>query len=219
VIGLSRTAYGDGVLALAQSPASCALYAETDAADHDWGVYTPDNLYSLNYNLSGAIMYVVENDDADVLMHGDVVVFRGMTAESRPDEPRVPRVAKVRSENRTAVAGVVYGRFHPVSHATQSEAEASTGEEHVRILDGPISPGERLLVVVQGAAWMNVSSRAGQISPGDLLSSSSVAGYAAKAPTVVTGGMKSSPSGCIIGKALESLEAGESTMYVFVTLQ
>lgn len=216
IIGLSKTFAGYGVFALAESDANTALYALTDNVSNNYGVFTPDNLYSLNYNLSGAVMHVMENDDTESLMPGDVVVFSGIAFSSDSGDSPIPRVKKSRSENSTAVAGVVYDKFYPVSSIEQGDAGSEGMSDSP---DGPISRGDRLLVVVQGPARVNVSDDSGKIQPGDLLSSSRISGYSVRAPKLKIDNSTITPPGCIIGKALEPMESGESSIYAFVTLK
>ena len=66
---------------------------------------------------------------------------------------------------------------------------------------------------------MKASALDAPLRPGDLLSSASQVGYAAKATTVTLDGVETALPGTIFGKALESLDDGEALIYVFVTLQ
>jgi hypothetical protein len=50
----------------------------TSRADNNYGFYTPDNLFSLNINLAGAVMQVMQNGGTEPLAPGDVVVFSGI---------------------------------------------------------------------------------------------------------------------------------------------
>ena len=83
-------------------------------------------------------------------------------------------------------------------------------------LDGPASPGDYMLIVVQGPAQVKVS---GAVNAGDLLGSAGLAGYAARATEVKMDGVLTAVPGTVFGKALESVDGGEKTIYVFVTLQ
>jgi hypothetical protein len=199
VYGISTSGYG--VYGLSTS--NNALYADTQAADHNYGLYTGDNIYSNNFHSKGAMMQVVQNGGSEPLEAGDVVVFSGMIAPADANEPPVILVSKATTQNSTAVAGVVYAR---------SSLEGGT-------LEGATQPGEYLLVVVQGPARVKASAAAGAIQPGDLLSSSAQAGVAASAARITVEGVQTSLPGTVFAKALEALASGEGWIYVFVTLQ
>ena len=190
VYGKSTSGYG--VYGL--STDSNAFFGDTQTTDHNYGFYTPDNLYSLNFHLKGATRQLVQNGGSEPLEAGDVVVFSGVIPPADANEPPVILVSKATTANSTAVAGVVYSRSNP---------EGLT-------LEGAAQPGEALLVVVQGPARVKVSAAAGAIHPGDPLSSAVQAGFAARNATL---------PGTAFAKALEALESGEGWIYVYVTLQ
>lgn len=88
------------------------------------------------------------------------------------------------------------GTLHPDSHATSA------------------SPGAYCSVVTLGAyKAVKVDATFGAIRAGDLLTTSSHAGYAMKVTD------KAAASGAIIGKALSSLDKGIGTLTVMVTLK
>jgi hypothetical protein len=219
VRGISRSSgsgvWGDSdwIAMYAQSISSYGVYAETGAASNNYGLYTPDNIYSLNYNLAGAIMHVVQNGGEEALEPGDVVVFSGMAAPLEEDGPPMIQVAHATSANSTAVAGVVYRRFDAQALQARPQAEKPEGGLPTEVTpEGPVSAGEYLLLVVEGPVQVKASALAGAIRPGDLVSSALEAGHAARA-------MEAALPGTVLGKALESLEAGQQLTYIFVTLQ
>ena len=197
--GHSHTGYGT----YGFSQSSFAVYGDTQNALHEYGLYTPDNLWSLNYNLKGAVRQLVQNGGSDPLEAGDVVVFSGMVAPADATEPPIILVSKATTGNNPAVAGVVYAR---------SNQDGIT-------LEGEVQPGDYLLLVVQGPALVKVSSEAGTIQVGDLLSSSDQAGYAACAAKITIEGVQTTIPGTVFAKALESSDSSEGWIYVFVTLQ
>ena len=196
-----KSSSGFGVYGLSAS--NFAIFGDTQRVDHNYGVYTSDNLYSLNYHTSGAIMQVVQNGGSEPLETGDVVVFTGVVAPADANDPPTILVSKASSANSTTVAGVVYARY------------ALAGET----LEGAAKPGESLLIVVQGPAQVKTSAAAGAIQVGDLLSSSDQAGIAACAARITIEGIQTVLPGTVFAKALEALESGEGWIYVFVTLQ
>ncbi len=180
-------------------------------ADNNYGLFTYDNLYSLNYNLSGAIMQVAQNGGDGPLEPGDVVVFAGVVEPEDASGPLIIQVARADEANSPAVAGVVYRRFN-VETVREGDRSATGSEPQEVTLDGPVAPGEHLLLVVQGPAKVKASALEGAIQPGDLLSSAGLAGYAARM-------LEAQPApGTVFGKALEPLAAERDQIYVFVTL-
>jgi len=216
VIGNSESYVG----VWAESDSDDGVHARTARADNNYGVYTPDNLYSLNYHLMGAVMQVVQNGGAEALEPGDVVVFSGMAAPLDSNTPPVIQVSKATSVSSTAVAGVVNSRFNIqiVTGHRQADGRDSVASPEVTPT-GVTKPGEYLLLVVQGPAQVKASTLAGAILPGDLLSTAAQAGYAGKATTVNLSGVKTALPGTVFGKALEPLDTGQELIYVYVTLQ
>ena len=77
----------------------------------------------------------------------------------------------------------------------------------------------RVPLALVGIVPVKVSAENGGIRPGDVLVSSSIAGHAMRAESVVIDGITFYPSGVVIGKALESLEVGVGVIDVLVMLQ
>jgi hypothetical protein len=188
------------------------IEGNTSNSNHNYGLYTGDNLYSLNFHSAGAIMHLAQNGGNEPLEPGDVVVFAGIVEPEEPGGPLILQVAKASLANSPAVAGVVYSRFNIEAVLEGNRPEASSIDEpQETTIDGPVPAGEHLLLVVQGPARVKASALAGAIQPGDLLCSAAEAGYATSVDTAAPG--------TVFGKALESLDADRGQIYVFVTLQ
>jgi hypothetical protein len=196
------------------SSSGVGVYGNTDNASRNYGFYTPDNIYSLNYHSAGAMMQVVQNGGTESLERGDVVAFDGIRAPLEAGDPPVIQVVGAASANSTAVAGVVYSRFNVETLSGGPEQVVSDATP-----EGPVSPGEYMLVVVQGPAQVKASALAGSLQPGDLLSSAGQVGYASKAAAVTIGGVETVMPGTVLGKVLEPLDEGKALIYIFVTLQ
>ncbi len=209
--------YGTGDAFYGGSVGGYGINARTYLASNNYGIYTPDNLYSLNYNLRGSVMRVVQNGSAEPLEAGDVVVFSGIGEALDADGLPVIQVARAASANSAAVAGVVYSRFDPNALPQDGSDVHPAGVEVTPA--GAVQPGEYLLLVVEGPALVKVSALGGGVQPGDLLSTSVEAGYAEKAATVTLNGVNTPIPGTIFGKALEALTEGAKMIYVYVTLQ
>ncbi len=196
------------------------VYGRTARSDNNYGLYTPDNLWSLNFNLAGAIMYLAQNGGPEALEPGDVVVFSGLSAPLGEDGVTVAQVRRADGANSTAVAGVVYSRFNiDAVFGPEEEAGGANSRQGIEVTpEGPVPAGEYLLIVVQGPALVRASALNGAIRPGDLLASAP-AGLAAHAGEVEVNGVSFALPGSILGKALEPLADGEGMIRIFVTLK
>ncbi|MCP4541410.1 MAG: hypothetical protein GY832_30135 [Chloroflexi bacterium] len=195
----------------------------TGRVDQNYGVHTSDNLYSLNYHKTGAMMQVVRNGDTRALERGDTVVVAGLSASSVGDTP-ILEVRSASEANSTAVLGVVASTYSAewLADSASIDPTGSTGPASDIPLSspGPIDPGEYMLVVVHGPCQVKVDAASTAIQPGDLLSTAGRSGYAAKADSVSIEGLDIVPPGTVFGKALEPLDARrDGLIYVFVTLQ
>ena len=83
---------------------------------------------------------------------------------------------------------------------------------------GGESNDKKRLLCIAGRVPVKVTDENGPIKRGDLLTSSSKAGYAMKASPVIVSGIEIYRPGTIIGKAMEPLEKGEGKIIVFVDL-
>ncbi len=195
----------------------------TGRVDNDYGVHTSDNLYSLNYHTSGAVMQVVRNGDTRALERGDTVVIAGLGTSTVKGVP-ILEVRSAREANSSAVLGVVASTYSAewLTDSGSIDPTGSTGPASEIPLrsPGPIDPGEYMLVVVRGPCQVKVDAASAAIQPGDLLSTAGRSGYAAKAASVSIEGLQMVSPGTVFGKALEPLDAGQDGLiYVFVTLQ
>jgi len=167
-------------------------------------------------------MQVMQNTGAEPLSPGDVVVFSGIDRTSTMTASPMLQVAKTGTASSTAVAGVVYSRFNLAAVAEDSsppdEGDLAAIAQVEVTPAGDAARGEYVLVVVQGPAQVKASAVSGGIQPGDLLSTSSLSGFAGRTQEVSLQGVSTSLPGTTFGKALEPLTAGEEMVYVYVTL-
>ncbi len=220
-VGVSGTNSGSAGSGVAGTSSNyIGVWGDTELASHNWGLYTPDNLYALNHALAGAVMQVVQNGGSEPLQPGDVASFSGITAPVEKNGPPVIKVSRTASASSTAVAGVVYSRYdYARMSAATAAGDTSLSMDGGLTPPGPVAPGEYMLLVVQGPVQVNASALSGSIRPGDLLASASAAGFATRAATVSIGGTGAAAPGTVLGKALEPLDAGSRTIYMYVTLQ
>jgi hypothetical protein len=197
----------------------------TGRLDNNYGLYTPDNLYALNYNLAGTIMQVMQNGGSEPLAPGDVVVFSGINREVTAVDTPIVQVSRASEADSTAVAGVVFSRFNidtidPGLEFSDPDTQTRNAEIEITPAGDEAAPGEYILVVVQGAALVRASGLNGSVQAGDLLSTSSIAGAAGKAAVINLNGVETAVPGTILGKALEpAAETQSSMIYIYVTLQ
>jgi len=235
-IGANRGVYGassagTGVYAVSasnygiwgQSTDYRGVTGRTSRTDNNYGFYTPDNLYvGGTSTVAGALMQVMQNTGAEPLSPGDVVVFSGIDRTSTMTASPMLQVAKTGTASSTAVAGVVYSRFNLAAVAEDSsppdEGDLAAIAQVEVTPAGDAARGEYVLVVVQGPAQVKASAVSGGIQPGDLLSTSSLSGFAGRTQEVSLQGVSTSLPGTTFGKALEPLTAGEEMVYVYVTL-
>ncbi len=174
-------AHGDGV------------YAHTTATGHEWGFETPDKIYAGTGIVSnGPLLFVAQNGSNGSLETGDVVAVSGTGAPFGDGETPTPLVQ--RAGGSAPIFGVVYGRFVLSKEADVGEGDGGDQEDNLRAqsVEGPIAPGERLLVVVMGAARVKTASLAGDIFPGARLAMNgggAIVGTALQAPTAADNGL------------------------------
>lgn len=220
VYGVSSSNYG----VWGSSTTFRGVTGRTSRADNNYGVYTPDHIFATSYHLTGAIMAVMQNNGDEPLSPGDVVVFSGVNRSIATVEGPIVQVSQASSANSTAVAGVVFSRFNvdAIDVAPESPDDAAQGViASIEVTPpGSAATGEFVLVVVQGPAEVKASTLGGgNIRPGDLLSSSDVAGAAGRATTMSDGGAATAAPGTVFGKALEPFTGDQEMIYVYVTLQ
>lgn len=217
-IGQSRGLYGSGGSSYGLYGTSLnwyGIYGRTSRPDNNYGLYTPDNLFSSNINLTGAVMNVAQNGGEEPLEPGDVVAFSGISEPLVARDSPLIQVARATEANAHAVAGVVYSRFN-------IEVVALADEDPDPDLEvtpaGPAAPGDHVLVVVQGPAQVRASAVDEAIQAGDLLSVGSGPGLAGKAPLLALEGVQMAAPGTVFAKALAPLSEGQDMIYVYVTL-
>ena len=221
VYGSSASNYG----VWGQSEDHRGVTGRTGRSDHNYGIYTPDNLFAGNTTVMGSAMQVMQNNGPASLSPGDVVVFSGVTQIATLDNAPVAQVSAASTANSTAVAGVVASRFNIEAVDPDLENTDFATRENMEITPaGSAEPGEYVLVVVQGLAQVKVNQvGSNTIVPGDLLATSATAGTADHATTFSINGVETTVPGTVFAKALEAVEdTGDDTqgmIYVYVTLQ
>lgn len=192
------------------------IYGYTGTSNHNYGIYSPDNLFTRNVNMTGAMMMVAQNGGVQTLEAGDVASFAGISTESAPESQPMIQVAPTTLDNRTAVAGVVHGRFPRV--LLNAPPEGLT-DPNLANFDptAPIRPGDLMLMVVYGPAQVKAGALTTAVQPGDALTVGS-AEPSAERP-ILTAADDTVEAGAVFGKALEASGDAQDLLYIFVTLQ
>jgi hypothetical protein len=210
----------DGVVV--GSAANKGVYANTTQANHEWGIYTPDKMHAGHgYVGSGPLMLVAKNGDGRNLEAGDVVAVSGMGEPFADGDTPVPLVQKATRSNAAAAVGVVYRRFVAEEEIEEIEHEGKVERRRsirTNSTEGPIAPGDYLLIVVLGPAQVKADASLAAIRPGDLLTAPE-GGQALRAEPVKVGGTEFYPPGPIIGKAMEELPEGKGLIWVMVMMR
>lgn len=180
------------VIKLNRHPSSTGMFVEGINWD---GV----NASSRAFHITGAGTFVAGSDFAETFTvesgtcePGDVVVLGGTGGRviRKCSEPNDPRLVGVYS-TRPGILGADKG-----------------GETRV-------DPGD-IPVAITGIVPTKVSCENGPVAPGDMLTTSSMRGYAMKATGVLVNGITIYPTGSILGKALRGLEQGEGVIEVLL---
>jgi hypothetical protein len=212
---------GDGVHVI--QAGDMGVYANTTQASHEWGLYTPDKLYvGTTMVTGGALLLVAQNGDAGALEAGDVVAVAGLGQAFADSPTPMTLVRRADAASSQAVAGVVYGRFvaeeKVEERAHEGQVERDTHFE-AHSADGPVAPGEYLLLCILGPCPVKADASGGAIHSGDVLAISNAQGHAARAKPLTLEGVSFYPPGATFGTALEPLDEGTGLIHVFVTLR
>ncbi len=194
-----------------QSTTWRGVTGRTGLASNDWGLYTPDNAFALDYHLQGAVMVIVENGGDTALEPGDVVSFSGVTEPTATYEAAMPKVSQSDGAAGMAVAGVVSARFNLDSIA---EFDPDTAPRDIETtMAGPVPPGGHLLMVVSGAVRVRVDGGHTGVGAGQPLAASIEPGHAA---ALADGGAGATGTASIVGTALGPVAGSSDMMWVFV---
>jgi hypothetical protein len=195
------------------------VQANTDAT---YGFYTPDGVYAgAGYSSAAALSFVAENGDSVQLEPGDLVGALGLAEPFAGGTQPVPLVGRSGGQDDAGLIGVVLSPFVAEEEVVEIEIEGGTERQttyHARNAEGPIAPGEHLLIVVLGVAQVKVDPSV-DIQAGQRLTASGLAGHARALRTETLNGMLVSEGAPVVGIALAAPAPGQPTIPVFVTLR
>jgi hypothetical protein len=174
---------GDGLRAMTNSSAgsnwaavyavnlgtSPAVYADSAGT---YSGYFLDNIYVDGNCVGCTTAFLAVNDGDRVLEIGDLVAAKGLLDPvAGSGQPTL--AVGLAGGNNMGVIGVVQGRV-----ALTSSEKDGVESQSMELAEGAVSPGEYLLVVVQGFARIKVDASAGSILPGQRLTAGRQAGTA-----------------------------------------
>jgi hypothetical protein len=215
---------GDGLRAMTNSSAgsnwaavyavnlgtSPAVYADSAGT---YSGYFLDNIYVDGNCVGCTTAFLAVNDGDRVLEIGDLVAAKGLLDPvAGSGQPTL--AVGLAGGNNLGVIGVVQGRV-----ALTSSEKDGVESQSMELAEGAVSPGEYLLVVVQGFARIKIDASAGSILPGQRLTGGRQAGTARALETRLIDGMVVSEGAPVIGIALAPPEPGSDLVPVFVNLQ
>jgi len=189
------------------------LWSNTSNALGEWALYTVDNIQAGNV-LANAYSLVVQVTGNDSLSPGDLAAVDGVAEPIPGSNVPMPLVRLADATSYSGVIGVVKSRM-VWEAAPGKEAE---GEMSMHSADGPAQPGEYVSLIVYGIAQVKIDPTI-QISPGERLTASDLAGMARPLKTQDVNGMLVVEGAPVIGIALSAPVAGQETIPVFVTLR
>ncbi|OGO38126.1 MAG: hypothetical protein A2W35_01695 [Chloroflexi bacterium RBG_16_57_11] len=189
------------------------LWSNTSNVDGEWALYTVDNIQAGNV-LANAYSLVVRVTGVDSLSPGDLAAVSGVTEPIPGSSVPMPLVRLADATTYSGVIGVVKSRM-VWEAGPGKEAE---GEMSMHSADGPAQPGEYVSLIVFGIAQVKVDPTM-QISPGERLTASNLAGMARPLMKQDVNGMLVVEGAPVIGIALSAPVADQDSIPVFVTLR
>lgn len=144
------------------------ITGRTARSDNNYGFYTPDNIFSFNYQSPGYSAQIFRYSGDTELFPGDVVSFSGIQMGGIEKNAPIVTVNSTTSIPQAAIAGVVLSRFD-----IEAVKDSESATKRNPTPKGSILPGQYVLVVIRGPAAVNVDSLGIQAEAGSLLVSQS----------------------------------------------
>jgi hypothetical protein len=189
------------------------LWPNTQEASGEWALFTIDNIQAGNV-LASAYSLVTRVSGSSPISPGDLVAVTGVVEPIPGGTNPLPLVVQADSNNFSGVIGVVDSRMvYEVAPGKEAEGEMS-----MHSVDGAAQPGEYVSLIVYGVAEIRIEPGT-QISPGQRLTASSLAGTARALEQQEINGMLVTEGAPVIGIALAEPSPGQDTIPVFVTLK
>ena len=190
------------------------IYANTAKESHEWGLYTPDKIYSSNVTTKSLSVYAI-NKGEEALQTGDLVCISGNYSNlklSEQEQIEIINVQKINSDNSENILGVVEYRTS-LKEEIEVLKEGKRGiRKSLRYSDGDITTGDYLSIIVFGIAEVKIEDEA-IIKAGESLTGGKRG--ARKIKTTKINQLKIAENVGNIGKALEDSN-GKKKIKVFI---
>lgn len=202
--------------------------ASTTDAANNYGVYTPDNIYSLNYHSVAGLSLIARYETTEAqlaapLEKGDVVVVTGLGPALPESEVPTPVVRRAGALDASGIMGVVETAYvvelvkrpkvtfkkellpSPEGGQPDEVWLPEVDEDHEvafhQSVEGPVAPGGLMVVKVVGLAQVKAVATAAGIRPGEAIGFSTEMGLDVASAVLAEDGK-------VIGHALEALPPG-----------
>jgi len=185
----------------------------TSRSDSNYGIFTPDNLFSNNYTLRGSISKIFKYNGSSELKPGDVVSFSGIAQGQKQTDAPVVLVKNIHNNPNASIAGVVQSRFN-IDSVSDDETLNNTNTDKDPTPTGAVQPGEYLLVVIEGPAKINLDADKSQYTMGGLLVFEPANGKIRN-----TNNSSINSEGHIIGSYLGSMADDNTSTFVYVSVK
>jgi hypothetical protein len=178
-----------------------------------------DPIYSFNGN-SGNVMTILNggnigigttNPQAKLHVAGNALISGTLSTQTGSDFAEEFVVSDYIEPGTVVVMGDLGYKSVKSSSEAYDSSVVGVVSDNPSIIAGKVDSEKKAIVAMVGVVSVKVVDEGGEIKRGDLLTSSSVSGYARKADEYV--------GGTIIGKALEDLKGEKGMVKVLVNLQ
>ena len=188
------------------------LWPNTSEPAGEWALFTVDKIEASNV-LASAYSLVAQVTGEEALTAGDVVAVSSVTDPIPGSTVPLPLV-RLADGAESGVIGVVEKRMvWAVAPGKEDEGEMS-----LQSAEGPAEPGDYVWLTIYGIAQVKVDP-AGGVTTGARVTAASLPGHVRALQTRTIEGMVVTEGAQVIGIALETPTAGQTTIPVFITLR
>lgn len=191
-----------------------ALWGDTASVLHEWGLYTPDKISSLNVTTQSFVL-VARAAGPEPLQAGDLVAAAGI-GEALPGSSAPLALVSLADAAHPGVVGVVQGRMTYSAQDEPGDGEENPAELHSA--DGPVQPGDYVAIIINGVARARVMDPGGEMQPGTRLAVADLPGAARPLRSTTVDGLLVSEGAPVLGVALSAADA-EGYAWVLVNPQ
>ena len=191
-----------------------AIFANTAKESYEWGLYTPDKIYSRNVTTKSLSVYAI-NKGEESLQTGDLVCIAGNYSNlkvSEQEQIEIISVQKINSNNSENILGVVEYKTNLKEKVEVLKEGKREIRKSLQYAQGDITHGDYLSIIVFGIADVKIENNA-IIKAGESLTGGK--NGARKIKTTKINQLKIAENVGNIGKALENSN-GKKMIKVFI---